>query len=124
MKKIYFILSLLWICTAVAAQDHKHHYNHEHPQDSTDVFYRHLKLNEVTVTGVTGELDGSHLNHIGQGTQTDHLDQHHRRHRPPAWCGTDHDGQRHLETHHPRTGLQPHHRDERGCETGRSAVGR
>ena len=55
MKKIYFILSLLWICTAVAAQDHKHHYNHEHPQDSTDVFYRHLKLNEVTVTGVTGD---------------------------------------------------------------------
>ena len=41
MKKIYFILSLLWICTAVAAQDHKHHYNHEHPQDSIDVFYRH-----------------------------------------------------------------------------------
>ena len=55
MKKIYFILSLMWICTAVAAQDHKHHYNHEHPQDSTDVFYRHLKLNEVTVTGVTGD---------------------------------------------------------------------
>lgn len=55
MKTIYFILSLLWICTAVAAQDHKHHYNHEHPQDSTDVFYRHLKLNEVTVTGVTGD---------------------------------------------------------------------
>ena len=55
MKKIYFILSLLWICTAVAAQDHKHHYNHEHPQDSTDVIYRHLKLNEVTVTGVTGD---------------------------------------------------------------------
>ena len=55
MKKIYFILSLLWICTAVAAQDHKNHYNHEHPQDSTDVFYRHLKLNEVTVTGVTGD---------------------------------------------------------------------
>ena len=55
MKTIYFILSLLWICTAVTAQEHKHHYNHEHPQDSTDVFYRHLKLNEVTVTGVTGD---------------------------------------------------------------------
>jgi iron complex outermembrane receptor protein len=55
MKKLYFILSLLWICTAVAAQEHKHHYNHEHPSDSTDVFFRHLRLNEVTVTGVTGD---------------------------------------------------------------------
>ena len=55
MKKLYFILSLLWICTAVAAQEHKHHYNHEHPSDSTDVFFRHLKLNELVVTGVTGD---------------------------------------------------------------------
>ena len=55
MKKIYFILSLLWICTAVTAQEHKHHYNHEHPSDSTDVFFRHLKLNELVVTGVTGD---------------------------------------------------------------------
>ena len=55
MKKIYFVLSLLWICTAVTAQEHKHHYNHEHPSDSTDVFFRHLKLNELTVTGVTGD---------------------------------------------------------------------
>jgi len=55
MKKIYFILSLLWICTAAVAQEHKHHYNHEHPSDSTDVFYRHLKLNDVVVTGVTGD---------------------------------------------------------------------
>lgn len=43
MKKINFILLLLWICTAATAQD------------STDVFFRHLKLNEVTVTGVTGD---------------------------------------------------------------------
>ena len=55
MKKDYFILSLLWICTAASAQEHKHHYNHEHPSDSTDVFYRHLKLNDVVVTGVTGD---------------------------------------------------------------------
>ena len=57
MKKTYFILSLLWICMATAAQEHhhKHHYNHEHPSDSTDVFYRHLKLNEMVVTGVTGD---------------------------------------------------------------------
>ena len=55
MKKTYFILSLLWICTAAAAQEHRHHYNHEHPLDSTDVFFRHLKLNEMVVTGVTGD---------------------------------------------------------------------
>ena len=56
MKKIYFILSLLWIGMAATAQEHhKHHYNHEHPDDSTDVFFRHLKLNELTVTGVTGD---------------------------------------------------------------------
>ena len=55
MKKLYFILSLLWICTVVAAQEHKHHYNHEHPSDSTDLFYRHLRLNELVVTGVTGD---------------------------------------------------------------------
>jgi len=55
MKKIYFILSLLWICTATTAQEHKHHYDHEHPSDSTDVFFRHLKLNELVVTGVTGD---------------------------------------------------------------------
>lgn len=53
-KKIGFFSVLLCLCTAVAAQEHKHHYDHEHPSDSTDVFYRHLKLNELTVTGVTG----------------------------------------------------------------------
>ena len=60
MKKLFFILSLLWICTAATAQDHKHHYNHEHPSDSTDVFYRHLKLNELVVTGVTGDTKLKH----------------------------------------------------------------
>ena len=55
MIKLYFIFSLLWISTIAAAQDHKHHYNHEHPSDSTDVFFRHLKLNELVVTGVTGD---------------------------------------------------------------------
>ena len=40
---------------ATAQEHHKHHYNHEHPDDSTDVFFRHLKLNELTVTGVTGD---------------------------------------------------------------------
>ncbi|MBR0264137.1 MAG: TonB-dependent receptor [Prevotella sp.] len=48
---------------AASAQEqhaHKHHYNHEHPQDSTDVFYRHLKLNELVVTGVTGDTKLKH----------------------------------------------------------------
>ena len=53
MKTIYFILPLLCICTAVAAQDSIK--IHHHAEDSTDVFYRHLNLNEVTVTGVTGD---------------------------------------------------------------------
>lgn len=54
MKKTYFILSLLWICMTAMAQEH-HHDIHEHPSDSTDVFFRHLKLNELVVTGVTGD---------------------------------------------------------------------
>ena len=57
MKKIYLILSLLCLGMTVTAQDeHKHnHHNHVHPNDSTDVFYKHLKLNELVVTGVTGD---------------------------------------------------------------------
>ena len=57
MKKTYIILSLLCVCMAATAQDvhTHHHYNHEHPSDSTDVFYQHLKLNEMVVTGVTGD---------------------------------------------------------------------
>ena len=51
MKTRYIILPLLCICTAVAAQDNS---KHNHAEDSTDVFYRHLNLNELTVTGVTG----------------------------------------------------------------------
>ena len=61
MKQLYFILSLLWICTAATAQhEHRHHNNHEHPTDSTDVFFRHLKLNELVVTGVTGSTKLKH----------------------------------------------------------------
>ena len=52
MKTRYIILPLLCICTAVTAQDNK---THHHAEDSTDVFFRHLNLNEVTVTGVTGD---------------------------------------------------------------------
>ncbi len=55
--KMKCILLLLCICTAVAAQDSlKHH----HKEDSTDVFFRHLQLNELTVTGVTGDTKLKH----------------------------------------------------------------
>ena len=41
----------------VAAQDNS---KHHHIEDSTDVFFRHLNLNEVTVTGVTGDTKLKH----------------------------------------------------------------
>ena len=50
------ILPLLCLCTAAAAQDIKHN----HAEDSTDVFFRHLQLNELTVTGVTGDTKLKH----------------------------------------------------------------
>ena len=56
MKTIHIILPLLCICTAVAAQDKRHN----HAEDSTDVFFRHLNMNEVTVTGVTGDTKLKH----------------------------------------------------------------
>lgn len=64
MKKTHIILSLLCMSIVAAAQvehsheQHRHgllHNQHEHFQDSSDVFYKHLKLNEFVVTGVTGE---------------------------------------------------------------------
>ena len=56
MKTRYIILPLLCICTTVAAQTN----NHKHAEDSTDVFFRHLQLNELTVTGVTGDTKLKH----------------------------------------------------------------
>ena len=60
--KAKYILLLLCMSTAVAAQDNKNqretinNNQHQHyAEDSTDVFFRHLNLNEVTVTGVTGD---------------------------------------------------------------------
>ena len=53
IKRYFFILPLLCLCTIVAAQEKTD--SHHHAEDSTDVFFRHLKLNELTVTGVTGE---------------------------------------------------------------------
>ena len=55
--KIKCILLLLCICTTVAAQNIT---RHQHAEDSTDVFFRHLQLNELTVTGVTGDTKLKH----------------------------------------------------------------
>ena len=57
MKSRYIILPLLCICTAMAAQDN---HRHQPEEDSTDVFFRHLQLNELTVTGVTGDTKLKH----------------------------------------------------------------
>ena len=57
MKTRYIVLPLLCICMAMAAQDH---IKHNHADDSTDVFFRHLQLNELTVTGVTGDTKLKH----------------------------------------------------------------
>ena len=56
MKTKYIILPLLCVCTTMAAQTT----NHNHAEDSTDVFFRHLQLNELTVTGVTGDTKLKH----------------------------------------------------------------
>ena len=56
MKRIHFVLALLSLCLASAAQE----VNHNHSEDSTDIFFRHLKLNELTVTGVTGDTKLKH----------------------------------------------------------------
>ena len=44
MKAKYILLALLCVCASMSAQE----------KDSTDVFFQHLELNEVVVTGVTG----------------------------------------------------------------------
>ncbi len=54
--KRFIILPLLCLSIAVAAQET----THEHSEDSADVFFRHLQLNEVTVTGVTGNTKLKH----------------------------------------------------------------
>ena len=55
MKRYFIILPLLGTCLSMAAQS-----SHTHANDTTDVFYRHLKLNEVKVTGVTGDTKLKH----------------------------------------------------------------
>ena len=58
MKKSTILLSMLCLCATLAAQDNIQ--QHQHPEDSTDVFYRHLQLNELVVTGVTGDTKLKH----------------------------------------------------------------
>ena len=57
MKKIYIILPLLGFTLMASAQVKD---NHQHQNDSTDVFYKHLKLNDLIVTGVTGDTKMKH----------------------------------------------------------------
>lgn len=47
MNKTIIVLSLLSVCVAATAQ--------ESSPDSTDVFYQHLQLNEIMVTGLAGD---------------------------------------------------------------------
>ena len=56
MNLTKIILPLLCICTTMAAQDSITARHHHPVEDSTDVFYRHLKLNDLVVTGVTGDI--------------------------------------------------------------------
>ena len=72
----------------------------------------------------TEELHLPHHNCIGKGNACYSLHKHHRRPGSSAWRGADHDGQRHLEAHHPWARLQPHHHHERGRAPGGTAMGR
>lgn len=60
MKTYY--MTLLWLCSVAVATAQTHRANHggHEAKDSTDVFFRHLKLNEVMVTGVTGDTKLKH----------------------------------------------------------------
>lgn len=60
MKRFIFVLSLLGICLKMAAQDSIASRQHQHDRDSTDMFFLHMQLNEVTVTGVTGDTKLKH----------------------------------------------------------------
>ena len=64
MKKILIILPLLCLSMTLAAQDNGEHHSSNikdhHTNDTTDVFFRHLQLNELTVTGVTGDTKMKH----------------------------------------------------------------
>ena len=49
MRRTFLFLSSLCLCASVTAQ------NHHETYDSTDVFFQHLELQEVVVTGLTGD---------------------------------------------------------------------
>lgn len=51
MLSVFVLMSM----TMAAQESHHHHGSHAHPNDTSDVFFRHLKLNELVVTGVTGD---------------------------------------------------------------------
>ena len=56
IKNVFFVIVLLFLSATMTAQEVKD----RHADDSTDVFYRHLQLNELTVTGVTGATKLKH----------------------------------------------------------------
>ncbi len=60
MKTRYVMLSLLCYATSVTAQNRLDTCGVQHEKDSADVFYQHLQLNEVMVTGVTGDTKLKH----------------------------------------------------------------
>ncbi len=49
MKRLYLIVPLLAGCVLTALAENPHIEG-----DSTDIFYQHLNLQEITVTGLTG----------------------------------------------------------------------
>lgn len=51
LLSVFVLMSM----TMAAQESHHHHGSHAHPNDTSDVFFRHLKLNELVVTGVTGD---------------------------------------------------------------------
>ena len=60
MKRLFFVLSLSGACLTATAQDSIASPQHQHALDSADIFYRHMQLNELTVTGVTGNTKLKH----------------------------------------------------------------
>ena len=60
MKTSYVMLSLLCCAMTMTAQNHRMGNDGRQVADSTDVFYQHLQLNEVMVTGVTGDTKLKH----------------------------------------------------------------
>ena len=60
MKTRYVMLSLLCYAMTMTAQNALDTCGVQHEKDSADVFYQHMQLNEVMVTGVTGDTKLKH----------------------------------------------------------------